>query len=267
MHSRALPTSMRALHSFSRAFIPQLGSLISSPLEPTRQGPSAYCGRAQEVAETLGSGPLHPARGVGSRLRVPCHSLTTPGFCLWPAVPPWATLFPSLSVHLLIHQMKSVWKHSVNWKLCRNERLRTDVLPDAAGAHHQPQPPKSGSFSHHLQHLHPHPSGPLPAGTWRGLVSRAWEQPREVTAAFTPPPGLRGLMVAVMMAALMSSLTSIFNSSSTLFTMDIWKRLRPRAGERELLLVGRYGGGEGRRASPAHPQSGRTPQRWALRDE
>ncbi|KAB0364159.1 hypothetical protein FD754_008315 [Muntiacus muntjak] len=51
--------------------------------------------------------------------------------------------------------------------------------------------------------------------------------------------GLRGLMVAVMMAALMSSLTSIFNSSSTLFTMDIWKRLRPRAGERELLLVGR----------------------------
>eukprot|EP00070_Physeter_catodon_P006963 XP_007114976.1 sodium/glucose cotransporter 5 isoform X3 [Physeter catodon] len=52
-------------------------------------------------------------------------------------------------------------------------------------------------------------------------------------------PGLRGLMIAVMMAALMSSLTSIFNSSSTLFTMDIWKWLRPRAGERELLLVGR----------------------------
>uniref|UniRef100_A0A8C2XTB0 Sodium/mannose cotransporter SLC5A10 n=1 Tax=Capra hircus TaxID=9925 RepID=A0A8C2XTB0_CAPHI len=53
------------------------------------------------------------------------------------------------------------------------------------------------------------------------------------------PTGLRGLMVAVMMAALMSSLTSIFNSSSTLFTMDIWRRLRPCAGERELLLVGR----------------------------
>ncbi|XP_073902809.1 sodium/mannose cotransporter SLC5A10 isoform X3 [Castor canadensis] len=53
------------------------------------------------------------------------------------------------------------------------------------------------------------------------------------------PIGLRGLMIAVMMAALMSSLTSIFNSSSTLFTMDIWRRLRPLAGERELLLVGR----------------------------
>ncbi|XP_054314409.1 sodium/mannose cotransporter SLC5A10 isoform X3 [Pongo pygmaeus] len=53
------------------------------------------------------------------------------------------------------------------------------------------------------------------------------------------PIGLRGLMIAVMLAALMSSLTSIFNSSSTLFTMDIWRRLRPRSGERELLLVGR----------------------------
>lgn len=50
-------------------------------------------------------------------------------------------------------------------------------------------------------------------------------------------------MIAVMMAALVSSLTSIFNSSSTLFTMDIWRRLRPCAGERELLLVGRYGRG------------------------
>uniref|UniRef100_A0A7N5JHN1 Solute carrier family 5 member 2 n=1 Tax=Ailuropoda melanoleuca TaxID=9646 RepID=A0A7N5JHN1_AILME len=55
------------------------------------------------------------------------------------------------------------------------------------------------------------------------------------------PNGLRGLMLAVMLAALMSSLASIFNSSSTLFTMDIYTRLRPRAGDRELLLVGRCG--------------------------
>ncbi|KPP79088.1 sodium/glucose cotransporter 5-like, partial [Scleropages formosus] len=39
------------------------------------------------------------------------------------------------------------------------------------------------------------------------------------------PSGLRGLMIAVMMAALMSSLTSIFNSSSTLFTIDIWRKI------------------------------------------
>ncbi|XP_069840312.1 sodium/mannose cotransporter SLC5A10 isoform X1 [Dendropsophus ebraccatus] len=53
------------------------------------------------------------------------------------------------------------------------------------------------------------------------------------------PSGLRGLMIAVMMAALMSSLTSIFNSSSTLFTMDIWRKIRKNASEKELLLVGR----------------------------
>ncbi|XP_072546840.1 sodium/glucose cotransporter 2 isoform X4 [Salminus brasiliensis] len=53
------------------------------------------------------------------------------------------------------------------------------------------------------------------------------------------PNGLRGLMLAVMLAALMSSLASIFNSSSTLFTMDIWTRIRPQARDRELLIVGR----------------------------
>uniref|UniRef100_K1RFI5 Sodium/myo-inositol cotransporter 2 n=1 Tax=Magallana gigas TaxID=29159 RepID=K1RFI5_MAGGI len=53
------------------------------------------------------------------------------------------------------------------------------------------------------------------------------------------PIGMRGLMVAVMMAAVMSSLTSIFNSASTLFTMDIWKRIRKQSTERELLIVGK----------------------------
>ncbi|NWI83233.1 SC5A9 protein, partial [Dryoscopus gambensis] len=53
------------------------------------------------------------------------------------------------------------------------------------------------------------------------------------------PDGLRGLMIAVMMAALMSSLTSIFNSSSTLFVIDIWQRVRRQASEQELMIVGR----------------------------
>ncbi|KAM4598288.1 sodium/myo-inositol cotransporter 2 [Polymixia lowei] len=53
------------------------------------------------------------------------------------------------------------------------------------------------------------------------------------------PSGLRGLMMAVMIAALMSSLTSIFNSSSTIFTMDLWRFFRPRATEWELMIVGR----------------------------
>ncbi|XP_045147697.1 sodium/glucose cotransporter 4 [Echinops telfairi] len=53
------------------------------------------------------------------------------------------------------------------------------------------------------------------------------------------PIGLRGLMIAVIMAALMSSLTSIFNSSSTLFAIDIWQRFRTKATEQELMVVGR----------------------------
>ncbi|XP_033117980.1 sodium/glucose cotransporter 4-like [Anneissia japonica] len=53
------------------------------------------------------------------------------------------------------------------------------------------------------------------------------------------PTGARGLMVAVMMAALMSSLTSIFNSGSTIFTMDIWRRIRPNANNTELMVTGR----------------------------
>uniref|UniRef100_A0A8C6WBN2 Sodium/glucose cotransporter 1 n=1 Tax=Nannospalax galili TaxID=1026970 RepID=A0A8C6WBN2_NANGA len=54
------------------------------------------------------------------------------------------------------------------------------------------------------------------------------------------PNGLRGLMLSVMMASLMSSLTSIFNSASTLFTMDIYTRIRKKATERELMIAGRY---------------------------
>ena len=53
------------------------------------------------------------------------------------------------------------------------------------------------------------------------------------------PVGLVGLMVAAMLAALMSSLASVFNSSSTIFTMDFYRKVRPGAGERELVNVGR----------------------------
>ncbi|WAR02057.1 SC5A9-like protein [Mya arenaria] len=51
------------------------------------------------------------------------------------------------------------------------------------------------------------------------------------------PAGLRGLLVAVMLSAIMSSLTSIFNSASTLFSIDIWPRLRKGASQRELLII------------------------------
>ncbi|XP_042370340.1 sodium/myo-inositol cotransporter-like, partial [Plectropomus leopardus] len=54
------------------------------------------------------------------------------------------------------------------------------------------------------------------------------------------PVGLRGLMMAVMIAALMSDLDSIFNSASTIFTLDIYKMLRKKASSRELVIVGRF---------------------------
>ena len=55
------------------------------------------------------------------------------------------------------------------------------------------------------------------------------------------PTGLKGLMLAVMLAALMSDLTSIFNSSATLFTVDIYQQFRrtKKCSDRELMIVGR----------------------------
>ena len=52
------------------------------------------------------------------------------------------------------------------------------------------------------------------------------------------PTGLRGLVVAGLLAALMSSLSSVFNSTSTLVTWDVYKKLHPEASERRLVLVG-----------------------------
>jgi SSS family solute:Na+ symporter len=53
------------------------------------------------------------------------------------------------------------------------------------------------------------------------------------------PVGLRGLVAGGLLAALMSSLAAVFNSCSTLFTMDVYKKLRPEASERTLVAVGR----------------------------
>ncbi|GHT17260.1 hypothetical protein FACS1894189_2820 [Planctomycetales bacterium] len=53
------------------------------------------------------------------------------------------------------------------------------------------------------------------------------------------PVGLKGLVVGGLLAALMSSLASVFNSCSTLFTIDIYKKLCPKSSERNLVLTGR----------------------------
>ncbi len=52
------------------------------------------------------------------------------------------------------------------------------------------------------------------------------------------PSGLRGLVAAGLLAALMSSLASVFNSCSTLFTVDIYKKLKPNTPEKKLVRTG-----------------------------
>ena len=57
------------------------------------------------------------------------------------------------------------------------------------------------------------------------------------------PAGLRGVVVAGLLAALMSSLSSVFNSASTLITWDVYKKLNPAAPESRLVWVGRVSTG------------------------
>ncbi len=52
------------------------------------------------------------------------------------------------------------------------------------------------------------------------------------------PAGLRGLVIAGLLAALMSSLSSVFNSCSTIFTIDVYKRWKPETPEKKLVVIG-----------------------------
>ncbi|HQR33244.1 MAG TPA: sodium:solute symporter [Blastocatellia bacterium] len=81
-----------------------------------------------------------------------------------------------------------------------------------------------------------------------GMIARALypqEMATDSNAAFPTlvvrlmPPGLQGVMVAAMLAALMASKASVFNSSSTIFTMDFYKKINPNASEKRLINVGR----------------------------
>lgn len=53
------------------------------------------------------------------------------------------------------------------------------------------------------------------------------------------PTGLMGLMVAALLAALVSSLSNVFHSCSILITMDIYKKIHPEASEKKLVNIGR----------------------------
>jgi SSS family solute:Na+ symporter len=72
---------------------------------------------------------------------------------------------------------------------------------------------------------------------------------REAQAAFPLlvkyllPPGLRGLVVAGLLSALMGSLAGVFNACSTLFTVDLYEKWRPGASQGQIVRVGRIATG------------------------
>jgi len=79
-----------------------------------------------------------------------------------------------------------------------------------------------------------------------GLVGPGGKANREACQAAFPllvayvlPPVVRGIVVAGLLAALMSSLAGAFNASSTLFTMDLYQKLRPHASQHQLVWIGR----------------------------
>jgi len=71
------------------------------------------------------------------------------------------------------------------------------------------------------------------------LIRDNAQQAFPLLVAYILPVGVRGIVVAGLLAALMSSLAGVFNASSTLFTMDFYARLKPQASQKQLVWIGR----------------------------
>jgi SSS family solute:Na+ symporter len=88
-------------------------------------------------------------------------------------------------------------------------------------------------------------SGKIPAmqaelyGGGSELIRDNAQKAFPLLVAYVLPIGVRGIVVAGLLAALMSSLAGVFNASSTLFTMDFYSRLRPNATQHQLVWIGR----------------------------
>ena len=87
-------------------------------------------------------------------------------------------------------------------------------------------------------------SGKVPglAGVYNpqtGQATAAAQGAFPLMVAHLLPPGLRGIVVAGLLSALMGSLAGVFNACSTLFTVDIYEKLRPKASQHELVRMGR----------------------------
>lgn len=125
------------------------------------------------------------------------------------------------------------------WYWCTDQFIVQRVL----AARDQREARRGAIFAGYLKLL------PLFIFVLPGIVAYTLSQQGRITLA-TPdqalptlvgtllPVGVRGLVVAGLLAALMSSLSSVFNSTSTLITLDVYRRLKPAASERQLVLVG-----------------------------
>ena len=71
------------------------------------------------------------------------------------------------------------------------------------------------------------------------VVSGNAQQAFPLLVATVLPVGIRGIVVAGLLAALMSSLAGVFNASSTLFTMDLYSKFKPNTSETDLVKIGR----------------------------
>ncbi len=79
----------------------------------------------------------------------------------------------------------------------------------------------------------------IPTKTVNGQAGLDGDKVFAVMVSSLLPAGLRGLVVGGLLAALMSSLSSLFNSCASLFTIDIYEKINPKASERHLVTVGR----------------------------
>lgn len=85
--------------------------------------------------------------------------------------------------------------------------------------------------------------GVIAAALYSDVAAGRTDQAYPALVARLLPIGIKGLVIAALLAALMSSLSSVFNSCSTLITWDVYRKLRPQAAERQLVLVGRLATG------------------------
>ena len=75
-----------------------------------------------------------------------------------------------------------------------------------------------------------------PSGTWEAIrTSEAYTQ----MIVRLLPSGLTGVMAAALIAALMGTVSGALNSISTLFSFDLWRRLRPETPDQKLVTIGR----------------------------